>query len=112
MSIFRNGGEFFNRTAAQVLPAAEKAARIGITQGSALELAHDDLATSSGPPTTLMDRTIISGAGTGHQKGEIHVQKAFVRSDCHDGSRTHESHFNRTESSGASTAVFCMQSKR
>jgi hypothetical protein len=39
MSIFRQGGEFFNRTVAQVLPAAKKAARIGITQGSALELA-------------------------------------------------------------------------
>jgi hypothetical protein len=58
---------------------------------------------SSGPPTTLVDRTIISGAGTCNQKGEIHVQKTSVRSDCHDGSRTHESHFNRTESSGART---------
>jgi hypothetical protein len=33
-----------NRTVAQVLPPPKKAARIGITQGAALELAHDELA--------------------------------------------------------------------
>jgi phosphodiesterase/alkaline phosphatase D-like protein len=33
-----------NPTVAQVLPPAKKAARVEITQGPALELAHDDLA--------------------------------------------------------------------
>jgi hypothetical protein len=55
-----------------------------------------------------------------HRKGttngksqDAQVQKTSVRnSDCHDGSRTHESHFNCTESSGAHTAPFGMQSKR
>src|ERR1700730_18033198 len=34
----------YNPTVAQVLPPAKKAARVEITEGPALELAHDDLA--------------------------------------------------------------------